>query len=744
MAVLIDRLDYVLGKKAAGPLEEHFGIRTVNDLLRHYPRKYSDGMTVLGEGEDLEEGEHVTFVDVITATNVGDMKPKFDPKTKKMKKPKWLRVTLGHRRPEVTATFFNADWMIKKLPKGTRLMLSGEVKYFRGTLQLSHPAYYVLESPTGNIIGTKSLKTIAASSGASGDDVLSVFEREFFPIYPANKKVQTWEIYACVRQVLDVLDPIADPLPKAVLRQRNLITEDEALRAIHLAENTAERERAQARLTFDEAVGLQWALVERRYGELSESGPVARARSDGLLNAMREQLPFELTAGQSEVLEVLSAELSASRPMNRMLQGEVGSGKTIVAVLAMLQMVDSGYQCALLAPTEVLAAQHARSIRDVLGPLAMAGQLGGEEGATRVALLTGSMSAQQKKQVRDEVAAGDAGIVIGTHALLQDVVEFHKLGMVVVDEQHRFGVEQRDRLRAKAPEGLTPHLLVMTATPIPRTVALTVYGDLETSTLRELPRGRQPITTNTIFVKEKPAWLQRAWQRIIEEVGAGRQAYVVASRIDESDKPAKDDPGPPPTTVATLVEQLRNGALSRLRLGLMHGRLPSDEKDAVMAEFRAGQIDVLVCTTVIEVGVDVPNATVMVVVDADRFGISQLHQLRGRIGRGQHPSLCLLATQLPEGSKAGQRLKAVASTQDGFKLADLDLQERKEGDVLGLSQSGRPITLRFLSLFEHLEIILAAREFCEDQYENEQDHARMAVLSAPFIDTDRVEYLDKA
>ena len=265
------------------------------------------------------------------------------------------------------------------------------------------------------------------------------------------------------------------------------------------------------------------------------------------------QLPFELTNGQREVLDVLSTELAATRPMNRMLQGEVGSGKTIVSVLAMLQMIDAGYQCALLAPTEVLAAQHARSVRDVLGPLAMAGQLGGAEGATRVALLTGSMSPQQKRQVRDDVAAGEAGIVIGTHALLQDAVEFQRLGMVVVDEQHRFGVEQRDRLRAKAPEGLTPHLLVMTATPIPRTVALTVYGDLETSTLRELPRGRQPIATNTIFVKDKPKWLDRAWARIIEEVRAGRQAYVVASRIDENDKPAKDDSGPPATTVLKLL-----------------------------------------------------------------------------------------------------------------------------------------------------------------------------------------------
>jgi ATP-dependent DNA helicase RecG len=405
-------------------------------------------------------------------------------------------------------------------------------------------------------------------------------------------------------------------------------------------------------------------------------------------------------------------------------------------------MIDAGYQCALLAPTEVLAAQHARSVRDVLGPLAMAGQLGGAEKATRVALLTGSMSPQQKKQVRDEVAAGEAGIVIGTHALLQEGVEFKRLGMVVVDEQHRFGVEQRDRLRAKAPEGVTPHLLVMTATPIPRTVALTYYGDLETSTLRELPRGRQPITTNTIFVKEKPQWLNRAWQRISEEVGAGRQAYIVAPRIDESNKGDEKD-GPPAATVVEMFEHLSHGPLSDLRLGLMHGRLPADEKDAVMAAFRDGQIDVLVCTTVIEVGVDVRNATVMFVMDADRFGISQLHQLLGRIGRGEHASICLLATRLPEDSKAGERLKAVAATLDGFELADLDLKSRREGDVLGYSQSGRPITLRFLSLFEHLEVIEAAKEFCDAYYPQAPSDPGMALLAAQFTDTDRVEYLDK-
>jgi ATP-dependent DNA helicase RecG len=354
------------------------------------------------------------------------------------------------------------------------------------------------------------------------------------------------------------------------------------------------------------------------------------------------------------------------------------------------------------------------------------------------------MSAAQKRQVREEVSSGEAGIVVGTHALLQDAVEFHKLGFVVVDEQHRFGVEQRDRLRAKAPEGLTPHLLVMTATPIPRTVALTVYGDLETSTLRELPRGRQPITTNTIFIKDKPQWLARAWQRITEEVAEGRQAYVVASRIDEDDKAGEQQAGPPAETVINLFKHLGHGPLAGLRLGLMHGRLAADEKDAVMSAFRAGEIDVLVCTTVIEVGVDVPNATVMVVMDADRFGISQLHQLRGRIGRGSHASLCLLATKLPEGSKAGERLTAVASTLDGFALADLDLQERREGDVLGLNQSGRPITLRFLSLAEHLEVIVDARAVAQSIYAHDPGNSGMTVLAGQFTGGDRIDYLDKS
>ncbi|OSC40444.1 ATP-dependent DNA helicase RecG [Mycobacterium decipiens] len=743
MVSLSDRLDFIVGAKAADNLDEIFGIRTVDDLLRHYPRGYTEGASVRSTEESGDErppaGEHITVVDVITETATFPMK--------KDRKKKCHRITVGSGRNKVTATFFNANYISKDLTKHTRVMLSGEVGFYNGVMQLTHPAFLILDSPDGKQHGTRSLKSIAvASQRTRGELAIEDFERRFFPIYPASTKMQSWDIFACVRQVLDVLDPVADPLPAELRDELGLICEDEALRAIHTSESEAERRRALDRLTFDEAIGLQWALVTRRYGELSETGPVAQPRSDGLAAQLLGRLPFELTGGQREVLGVLSDGLAAARPMNRLLQGEVGSGKTILAVLAMLQMVDAGYQCALLAPTEVLAAQHLQSIREVLGPLAMGGQLGGADNATRVALLSGSMTAAQKKQVRAEIGSGQVGIVIGTHALLQDTVEFDNLGMVVVDEQHRFGVEQRDQLRAKAQAGITPHLLVMTATPIPRTVALTVYGDLETSTLRELPGGRQPITTNVIFVRDKPAWLQRAWQRIVEEVAAGRQVYVVTPRIDETDDFEADQGARPAETAVGLFARLRSNELASLRLALMHGRLSADDKDAAMNAFRAGDIDVLVCTTVIEVGVDVANATVMLVMDADRFGISQLHQLRGRIGRGEHPSLCLLASWVSPGSAAGRRLRAVAETMDGFALADLDLKERREGDVLGRNQSGKAITLRLLSLADHREFIEAARDFCTRAYADAAvtAHSGLALLAARFTNTDRIEYLDKS
>ena len=744
MVGLSDALDCLVGAEAAAKLDEFFDIHTVGDLLRHYPRSYVEGATVRGASEAAAErppaGEHVTIVDTITSAQMREMKKR---------RGKFLTITVGSGRSKVTATFFNAERLQWKLKRDTKVMLSGEVGFYNGVMQLTHPDFLILDPPDRPAkpnFGSDSLRNIAdASQTATGAVTQAEFERDCYPIYPATTKLQSWDIFRCVRQVLAVLDPVPDPLPEKLIAARGLLSEDAALRAIHLAETASQRERARERLAFDEAVGLQWALVSRRHGELGQSGPAAVPRRDGLATELLHRLPFELTAGQRDVIEVLSAELAASRPMNRLLQGEVGSGKTIVAVLAMLQLVDAGYQCAMLAPTEVLAAQHVRSIGDVLGPLAMGGQLGGAEDATAVALLTGSMSAGQKKRVRSQITSGAAGIVVGTHALLQDAVEFHRLGMVVVDEQHRFGVEQRDQLRAKAPVGVTPHLLVMTATPIPRTVALTVYGDLETSTLRELPRGRQPISTSVVFTRSKPAWLDRAWQRIREEAAAGRQAYVVAPRIDETDDAAPDGgPARPSSTAEQLFARLRTGELAGLRLGLMHGRLPAEEKDAAMAAFRSGAIDVLVCTTVIEVGVDVPNATVMLVMDADWFGISQLHQLRGRIGRGTHPSLCLLATSMAEGSAAGRRLQAVAATLDGFALAELDLRERREGDVLGRNQSGRRSGLKLLSLIEHGEVIEAARQFCANMYPTCPEDAGMALLAKQFADSERIEYLDKA
>ncbi|PQM51732.1 ATP-dependent DNA helicase RecG [Mycolicibacter virginiensis] len=742
MVTSADRLDFIVGSDAADKLDECFGIRTVGDLLRHYPRSYVEGTGVRGAADSRPaEGDHITIVDTISSAVLKDMQ---------RRNGKYLAVTVGSGRNKVSATFFNPKGLRWRLTPGTRVMLSGEVKLFRGAIQLTHPDFLVLKEADGAAqernFGSSSLRNIAdASQKVSGQVNQADFERSCYPIYPATAKLQSWDIFNCVRQVLDVLDPVPDPLPAAVRTERDLLGEDEALRAIHLSENAAERDRARARLAVDEAFGLQWALAMRRNGELSESGSPAPRRDNGMVAELLRRLPFELTAGQRDVLGVFEGELAASRPMNRLLQGEVGSGKTIVALLAMLQLVDAGYQCALLAPTEVLAAQHARSIRDMLGPLALGGQLDGADDATAVALLTGSMSAAAKKQARAEIASGRAGIVVGTHALLVDAVEFHNLGMVVVDEQHRFGVEQRDRLRAKAPDGITPHLLVMTATPIPRTVALTVYGDLETSTLRELPRGRQPIASSVIFVKETPTWLDRAWARIREEVAAGRQAYVVAPRIDETDEPSKpgstDEGGRTSATAVGLFDQLRAGPLSGLRLGLMHGRLTGDEKDAVMTAFRSGAVDVLVCTTVIEVGVDVPNATVMLIADADWFGISQLHQLRGRIGRGEHASLCLLVTSSGPGTKAGQRLKAVAGTLDGFVLADLDLAERGEGDVLGRNQSGWRGGLKLLSLADHGEVIEAARAFCMRAWEANPDDPGLATLAAHFTD---IDYLDKS
>lgn len=755
MATLSDRLDHILGAKAADSLADAFDMHTVEDLLRHYPLRYATQGQPLTE-EAPEDGSHITVIGRIAKTELRPMRNRRGSLLK-------VQLDTGSGRP-VDVTFFNGDKVKYVVKQGLRAMMSGNVSYWRpGSWSLSHPGYLILPETEDESVGTMTrvrgggdLRGLAESAkGAAGVDV-SFMSREFIPVYPATAKVQSWDLLACVRQVLEQLDPIDDPLPQDIREERGLLPVSDALRLIHLPEHRADIDRARDRLRFDEALALQLVLAERRHEVSGRTARPCPPRPDGIAAAFAERLPFELTAGQQKVIGEISADLARTHPMHRLLQGEVGSGKTIVALHAMLQVVDAGQQCALLAPTEVLAAQHYRSLTAILGELGTAGELGAAEHATRVVLVTGSMSASAKKAALLAAVTGEAGIVIGTHALIQDNVEFFDLGMVIVDEQHRFGVEQRDALRAKAKAGTSPHLLVMTATPIPRTIAMTTLGDLETSTLTELPRGRSPITSKVVPRKLHPNWVDRAWERILEEVGQGRQAYVVCSRIGDDEeggrtakgRKAAEEKEPPPTqAVLDVFEMLRHGPLASVRVGLLHGRLPADEKDEVMRAFHEGAVDVLVCTTVVEVGVDVPNATVMVIVDADRFGVSQLHQLRGRIGRGAHPGLCLLVTDAAPGGSAMTRLEAVAATNDGFELAVLDLRQRREGDVLGSAQSGTARSLRLLSLLDDLEVITTAQDLARRLVEADpglREHPGLAAMMHAAVDAERLEYLAKS
>ncbi|WP_279105154.1 ATP-dependent DNA helicase RecG, partial [Gordonia paraffinivorans] len=578
----------------------------------------------------------------------------------------------------------------------------------------------------------------------------AMFDRDILPLYPATKQVQTWEILGAVRRVLDHCPPIPDALTEQQRAERGLISTDEAIRKIHLPETEDDVKVASYRLKFDEALAIQTVLAQRRIAGRADAAPPCPHVPGGLEDKLRERLPFQLTEGQLTVGEELGEDLARAQPMSRLLQGEVGSGKTLVSLLAMLRVVDNGHQCAILAPTEVLAAQHHRTMKKMLGDLAEGGELTAAERATRIALLTGSMKTKGRRETLLDVVTGNAGIVVGTHALLEEKVEFFDLGLVVVDEQHRFGVEQRDVLRSRGRDGRVPHFLVMTATPIPRTVAMTAFGDLETSVLRELPRGRQPIMTSVVPMSRQN-WVDRVWSRANEEIDAGRQVYVVCSRIGDDDPEPQSGPeeekGPKTTSVIEQYEALVSGPFAHRRVEMLHGRMAPDEKNAIMDAFGRGEVDVLVSTTVIEVGVDVPNATTMVIVDADRFGVSQLHQLRGRVGRGQHAGLCLLMTNAKDVSQSMQRLRAVAASNDGFELARVDLEQRREGDLLGSLQSGQNSSLRFLSLLEDVEIIEDARGLAEEVVSEDLtllDHSPLADLVDGILVPHKIKYLDKS
>lgn len=696
-------LDRELGPRTAERLES-LGLRTVADLLEHYPRRWTSRGD-LTSFQGLREGEHVTVQAQVHTVS-----------TRRMRQRKGVitEVVVTDGSGSLDLVFFNQQFREKQLQPGRAGFFSGKVSRRGGRLQLLQPDM--------QLHGSEAFDAVVA------EGFVDEWAGTLLPVYPATARAQTWHVAAAVQQVLDTLaeDEVPDPVPPGVRERHGLLPRLEALRRLHRPADEAERDAAEHSLRFAEAFVLQSGLVRTRARLRTVPATTYVPRPGGLLARFDAALPFTLTAGQQRVGEQLLADLASGNPMQRLLQGEVGSGKTLVALRAMLAVVESGGQAALLAPTEVLAGQHARSLAAALGPLGRAGLLDGDPDGTRVTLLTGSMSTAQRRKALLEVVTGEAGIVVGTHALLSDTVEFHDLGLVVVDEQHRFGVEQRDALRAR---GVGVHVLVMTATPIPRTVAMTVFGDLDTCVLDELPSGRRPITTHVVALAEKPAWAHRVWQRVREEVDAGRQAFVVCGRIgaDGTDEEAvlaeleadlvsgtPDEQRAPAVSVLDTMDLLRaEPALAGCRLEQLHGRMSGDEKDAVMARVVAGEVDVLVATTVIEVGVDVPNATVMVVMDADRFGVSQLHQLRGRIGRGGHPGLCLLVTALAGRSEARDRLDAVAATTDGFELARYDLRARREGDVLGAAQSGARSSLRLLRVVDDLEVITAARTEAE-------------------------------
>ena len=667
----------------AALLKSEFEIVLVEDLLRHYPRRYEQrgALTDLG---NLEIGDHVTV----------QAQVKSFKNLKNAKGGTRQEVVISDGSGSLTLMFFNQHWREKDLVTGRQGLFAGQISVFNNKRQLTHPEYELLDD----------------AADVNPDD----YAEAFLPVYPATKKLQTWTIERSIDLALTALGDVEDPLPAEIRKSENLIDLGLALQAIHKPTSLEQLEASRLRLKWDEALALQVVLAKQRHEEDAWPAIARTEKPDGLLAAFDAKLPFTLTQGQSEVAKTISAEMAAGHPMHRLLQGEVGSGKTVVAVRAMLTVVDSGGQAALLAPTEVLAAQHYRAITNLLGPLAERGRLGAHDEGTGVTLLTGSMTTAARRQALLDITSGQAGIVIGTHALLEDRVDFFDLGLVVIDEQHRFGVEQRATLVAKAGSDRRPHVLVMTATPIPRTVAMTAFGALDISTLSELPAGRSPITTHVVLSSEKPSHLARAWERIVEEVRAGHQAYVVVPRIaSQEDKDLK--PGQRQAiALEDLAPQLVDGPLSEVRVGIMHGQMPGVDKDDVMQRFARGPepadgIDVLISTTVIEVGVDVPNATTMVIMDADRFGISQLHQLRGRVGRGSAPGLCLLVTEAPPFSPARERLAAVASTNDGFELAALDLEQRREGDVLGRNQSGMRSSLKLVSILRDESILEQAR-----------------------------------
>ena len=723
---LESRLTGVLGGRTASAFEKAFGMRTVADLLSHYPRRYATRgeLTALA---NLPLDENVTIIAEVLRVQERPMRAR---------RGSILEVKISDGEGILTLTFFNQAWRSRELVPGVRGIFAGKVSAYRGALQLAHPDYELFEQDAENAV-------------APGSAAAKEWAQTPIPIYPATGTVASWQVQKAVGLALDALGPCPDPVPASIVAERGLLGFRDALEGIHRPQKNAQWQRARDALRFQEAFVLQAALLQQRAEARTVAATPRQAVPGGLLERFDAVLPFTLTDDQALVGREIAQDLAAAEPMHRLVQGEVGSGKTLVALRAMLAVADSGGQSALLAPTEVLAAQHLRSIAEMLGP-----DLSAELMPT---LVTGQLSTAERKRALLRTVSGQSRIVVGTHALLGDAVSFYDLGLVVVDEQHRFGVEQREALRAKG--GTPPHVLVLTATPIPRTVAMTVFGDLEVSTIAQLPAGRQGIESFVVPLADRPGWERRIWERASEEIAGGRQVFVVCPAI--SPKEAEDDgeeapddavdgeAGPPRPTanVESVAAQVRADPLfAQTRVGVLHGRLASDEKDAVMRAFAAGDVDLLIATTVIEVGVNVPNASAMIVLDADRFGVSQLHQLRGRVGRGGVPGLCLLVTHAEEGSLARQRVDAVAATLDGFELANVDLELRREGDVLGSRQSGGRSSLKLLRVVSDGELISEARVAAAETLDDGglAAHPALAAALARRLDESERAFLGKS
>jgi len=707
-------LDRLLGDKTAKSLAKHLELVTVGDLLQHYPRRYSSR----GELTSINEipiGEAATLIADVVDVNERRMKGKSGS---------ILEVKITDGKGFATATFFNQSWRKQKLTPGTRGLWAGKIGSFNGKLQLSHPDY-------------------ALFNDEIEDEVAKAWAELPIPIYPASSTCTTWMIQRSVRIIIDGLANIEDEIPEELRTKENLLPLMQAIKQVHQPNTLLEAQEAIKTLKYHEAFMLQATLIKTRAEFQHQISSVREAKPKGILESFDANLAFQLTDKQILIGEEIAKDLASGHPMNRLLQGEVGSGKTLVAVRAMLTVAESDGQSALLAPTEVLASQHFQSIQKTLGE-----KLAKELGLT---LLTGQMSTADRKSAMLAIVSGKAKIIVGTHALFAQKVEFFDLGLTVIDEQHRFGVEQREALRLKGKTA--PHVLTMTATPIPRTLAVTVFGDLDISILDQLPQGRQPITTHVV-TDSQPQLVARVWQRVAEEVANGRQAFVVCPRIDDSDDhqelldPDSEQENKRPLAAAVAVAKSleANPFLKNLRIGLLHGKQPSEVKAEVMAKFTNKEIDVLVSTTVIEVGVDVPNATTMVILDADRFGVSQLHQLRGRVGRGGLPGLCLLLTSAEEESPAMIRVKAVAATNDGFKLSEIDLELRREGDVLGATQSGGRSSLKLLRVLRDQELIQSVRTEVLELYAQDPTLEKHPVLAQILENQDKAngDFLTKS